>query len=362
MILEVEGTPYSFFTSATVTSRLDALCRTFRFSATREGGDALPFRGGEAVRVLAGDDVLLTGFIEQVNADYDASSHSITVSGRDKAGDVLDSTLGTISDFVPPLTMKRAVELVLSHLGADIAVVDDAAPAPFTKAADLLAPEPGQNAFEFLEALARKRRVLLTSNGEGNIVITRGSGTRSPGAVQNVQGADDNNVVSASVSYDLTGRFNEYVFVSNLNPLALQAAGITGVSTIANQKGQALDSAVRTSRRLSLVPESSLSGSNNKKRAEWEANVRKARSRVYSAVMQGLRPAAEFPVWQANTVVDIVDDFAGINGAMLINSVTYTFSEGGGTTTTLAMVATNAYTLELDEPKTEVLGAGFLPE
>jgi len=360
MILEVNGIPYTFFTSAAVDIRLDAFCRTFRFGATNTGEAALPFRGGEAVRVLDGDDVLVTGNIEQVNADYDDTGHSITVSGRDKAGDILDSTLEASGDFVPPLTMKRAVELIVKQLGVDVTVADDVRPAAFDKAGDLLAPEPGQNAFDFLESLGRKRRVFLTTDGEGRIHIIRGSTARSPGALQNILGADDNNVLSASVSYDLTGRYRSYKSLSGLNPLALQAAGVTSVEATVNQKGRAIDSAIRAGRQLTFIPESQLSSGVNSERASWEANVRKARSRVYSAVVQGFRPAPDSPPWQVNTVVDIVDDFAGINGAMLINSVSYNLDETSGSTTTLGLVATNSYTLALDEPQTETLGGGFL--
>jgi prophage tail gpP-like protein len=360
MTLEVNGVPYTYFTGATVEIRMDALCRTFRFSTSKVGTTPLPFNGGEPVRVFADDSLLLTGFIEQVDADYDANSHAVTVSGRDKTGDLLDSTLAAASDFTGTLSLKRIIELVIKQLGLSIDVIDYATPDPLAAPKDQVAPEPGQNAFEFIEALARKRRVFVTSDENGDINIIRASGTQSTGRILNYVDGQDNNVLSASVSYDLTGRFRDYKFVSSMNPLALAAAGTVAPDVVANQKGQAIDSAIRVGRQLALVPESSLSSGNNKERAEWEANIRKARSRVYSAVVRGFKPLTEGNPWLTNTLIEVVDDFAGISAPLLISAATFSYDNNRGSTTTLGMVASNSYTLELDEPKTEVLGAGLI--
>jgi prophage tail gpP-like protein len=361
MILEVNGVPYDFFTDAQVSIRLDALSRQFSFGATAVAGTLLPFRGGEACRVLDGDDVMLTGYIERLDVDYGTTRHTIAVSGRDKCGDVVDSALTATGDFQPPITLKRVIQKGLADIGARITVIDNAGTESFKKASDLVAPEPGQNAFEFIEALARKRQVLLTSNGDGDLVLTRAATTRSTGALQNKVGAEDNNIIASSSSYDGTGRFKTYTILAQPGPLPTFSAGDIGTGGT-NQSASFTDDGkdVRDGRQWASQPETAMVRTDALARAKWEANLRKARGRLYSATVQGFRTYPGGPLWEVNTVVPVVDDFAGIGGEMLISGVSFALDEQQGSTTTLTLVPTNAYTLQLNEPETDKVGDGFI--
>jgi len=359
MILEVNGVAYSDFTSISVNRRLDALCAQFSFEAVRIGNTPLPFKGGEACRILDEGDLILTGNIERLDVNYAVGSHNITLSGRDKTGDIVDSSLRAVGDFNPPITLKRCIQLAIRDIGASLSVIDRSGVESFQSAADMVAPEPGQGAFEFIEKLSRKRQVLLTSDGAANVVITRAASTRSTGALQNILGAADNNIVSGSISYDGTGRFRDYTFASSLNPIALIKAGVTDLVDIASQSGDVTDATIRRGRQLVLQSESSLSSGNNRERALWEADLRKARGRLYSVTVHGFR-TGDGDLWAVNTVVPVVDDFAGINGDMLINEVTFNYSVDQGSTTAITLVPPNAYTLELAEPQAQVLGDGLV--
>lgn len=352
--LEVNGAPYQLFTDASMEIRMDSLCRRFSFSATRTGTLPFPLKGGESCRVLVDGQVALTGHIEKIDVNYSESDHNISVQGRDRTADLLDSSLGAISSFSSHPTLKQAVELVVKHLGLNLGVYDNVGE-PRGNTTDLPAPEPGQNAFEFLEKLARTRQVFLTSDQYGNILITRATATaRAPKRLQNIVERNDNNILSASVSYDLTGRFYRYAVASSLNPLTIPDASVTP-DQIASQSHTVVDAEVRVGRQFMIAPKTSSSDSVNASRAAWEANVRKARSRVYSAVVDGF--TVDGKLWSVNELVEVEDDFAGIHGRMLINSVEYRFNDSGSLTT-LSMVNQNAYTLELNEPK-EQSGGNF---
>jgi len=355
-MLEVNGTPYTYFTDIGVNIRMDALCREFSFGTSLTAGNVLPFKGGEACRVIDSGDVVATGFIERVDINYSDTQHTISVSGRDKTGDFVDSTLGMKSDFLPPITLKRAIELAVANIGADIKVIDLVNPEAFKTAVDGLAPEPGEGAFSFVEKLAKKRKVLLASDGDGNIIITRAGTERSEGRIQNIVGADDNNVLSSSASYDTTARFYKYVFASALNVAALTKAGITVPAEIANQKGYSIDKSIRRSRQLTLQPDSALAAKDNTARAEWEANVRKARGRLYSCVVQGFREKEGGALWSVNKLVPIVDEFAGIEGDMRISAVAFSYDESGGSRTTLTCMPPEAFSLSLEKPVTDKVG------
>jgi prophage tail gpP-like protein len=360
MKLEVNGVAYENFTGAAAELRLDALSNTFSFEAASVEGAPLPFKGGEACRVLVDDEPVLTGSIELVTVDYDSTTHSIAMSGRDKTGDLLDSNISNLSDLRAPISLKAAVEKVIAHLGADLTVVDEATPALFNDAEDLGAPEPGENAFTFVEALARKRQVLLTSNSAGNVVITQSTPVDSGAVLQNIIGATDNNILTGSVSYDRTGRFNIYRFAAALNPVTLLSAGVTDLAELVDQSDGVTDAAIRQGRQLVLLSESPSSKTQNSKRATWEANIRRARGRVYSVTVLGYRHGGfTGPLWNINELVTVQDDFAGIDAQMLVNTVAFNFDESGRTTT-LSLVEKDAYTLALAEPiEVEKVGGTF---
>lgn len=356
--LEVDGVEYDHFTSASVEIRLDALSNTFSFTAVATGISKPPFKVGAACRVIVGDQTVMTGYIEIADGSYDAGSHSITYRGRDKTGDVVDSNISALSDFGTSISLKTVIEKVITHIGATgVSVIDRANPAKFNPAADLLAPEPGDNAFDFIEKLARKRQVILTSNADGNIVIEKTPGPVIDFALQNYIGASNNNILSASFSYDETGRYNVYKMTSGLNPLSL--TGSASTSDIVNQKSSIIDADIRAGRQLAFVPESSFSNSEGDKRARWESRIRRARGQLYSATVQGHKPYGLDELWQVNRVIAVIDDFADIRAGMLINSVVYNFDTSGGSTTNLSLVAENAYNLEIQEPITQKLGASF---
>lgn len=359
--LEVNGVEYANFTSASAEIRLDALSNTFSFGAVATQAAPLPFTGGESCKVLVDGEVVVTGSIEVVKVNYSGDEHTISIQGRDKTGDLLDSNLDAISDIRAPISLKGIIERVILEIGADISVVDEASPELFNAAEDTFAPEPGENAFDFIESIARKRQVLLTSNGDGNIVITASVGTPSTGAIQKVIGADGNNVTTGSVSYDTTGRFGIYKMSSQMGLISLNNAGDISIGEIVDQSGTAPDEEIQKSRpgrQLVLVAEGSFSSDQDKLRAQWEANIRKARGKVYAATVQGHRTQGG-DLWGINTLVPVEDDFAGISADMLVNTVAFTTDEESGDQTTLSLLVSNAYTLDLEEPKTEVIGLGL---
>ncbi len=365
MKLEVNGVQYDNFTAASCEIRLDALSNAFSFEAVAADGEPLPFKGGDSCRIIVNDIRVLTGSIEVIEVNYDANQHVIIVQGRDKTGDLLDSNIDTISDLRAPITLKEIIEKVIEKvIGLDIKVIEDVTTEPFNAAEDVAAPEPGENAFDFIEKYSRKRQVLLTSNGDGNIVITSGSTETSIGNIQHIIGANDNNVLSSSFTFDTTGRYNVYKFVSQLNPFSLNFAGDTSIKSVVDQSGQTFDPDVRIGRQLILIASTSSSDDQNELRAKWEANIRKARGLVYAVTVSGYRidPTDDnSDLWQINKLYQIVDDYLGKSEPMLCNSVTFTLDVQGGELTSLSFVDQKAYSLELSKPQTSKTAELVLP-
>jgi len=357
MKLEVGGKQYTNFVSAVCELRLDSLSSQFRFEAVAPKGQPLPFKGGEPCSVYIDDEKILTGHIEVVDVSYDANSYTITVSGRDKTGDLLDSTIDTIPDLSGDgLTLKRIIEAIIDSVGLDIKVIDQVNPEPFTWTEVIAAPEAGERAFDFIEKYSKMRQVLLSSDGNGDLVITSNSGVTANGAVQHIIGGDDNNVIKSQFSYDTTGRYNFYKVASGLNPLALNQAGDTDLASVVNQSGGVLDNDIKRKRTLVLISDTPYSDAPCYDRAKWEADIRRARGLAYSATVPMFRVGGHTGrLWQINRVYQIVDDYIGKIEQMLCNSVTFTFDADSGSNTDLGFVGREAYTLFLPpDPLAEI--------
>jgi prophage tail gpP-like protein len=207
----------------------------------------------------------------------------------------------------------------------------------------MAAAEFGQDVWDFIESLARKRQVLLSSNAFGNILITRASGKAINATLQNRIKDNANNVMSYSVSYDTTGVYNIYRASGQQNPIAINGTESRSNYTIAEQISAIRDPNVRFGRQFSITSESA--GSSLADRTKWEYNVRKARSQVYSATVDGFRNQTG-ALWKINQIVNVDDEYAGIKSRMLINSVQFTL-DADGRKTVLALVHKDSYTLTL---------------
>ena len=198
---------------------------------------------------------------------------------------------------------------------------------------------------------------MLTSDGNGNVVITRSSGETVNAFIHHERDDNANNVISYAVSRDQTGRFNFYQSISQLNMVPLNNAGDVSVDSIVSQGASrgVTDDQIRQGRQRILSAEAPASDAEVLTRAEWQKNIDRARGRVYSCVLHGHRDQRG-ELWALNTLPFVDDDFAAIHDRMLVNTVRFGFSLDEGKTTSLSLVEKNAYDLELDEPANEEEG------
>ncbi len=125
------------------------------------------------------------------------------------------------------------------------------------------------------------------------------------------------------------------------------------------QIGSAFDPDIRSSRRFTSIGSKAMTAADCKKRAEWEANIRKTKSFSYSCEVVGFRQNlneigslgfAANPLWKPNQLVYVVDENGGIDDELLIKSVNYTQDLNGGSVTKLELVDRLAYTRSIFEP------------
>lgn len=357
--IELGSARYSGFTAATVTRSIATLAGAFSIALTAQQGRPFPVKIGAAAKIFVDDTQVIEGFVETVDVDYDGETHTIEVSGRDRTADFIDSSVGVVAGLKPGVSLESLIRLTLDSMGlSEIEVISDVDLEPFDEFE--LAPEIDQTGAEFIEPFTRARTVLATTDGVGNIVLTRAGTGSAPGTIRQKIGAKDNTVLAASLALGTTERFATYtvksqeVFSSETEGLDLDAA----IDVV----GTATDSEIRATRRKTIEAEENLITTEEvTDRAKWEANIARAQGTRAEFVVHGY--AVNNILWAPNQRVAVDDDFLDITSTMLIETVTYNLSLAGGSTTRIVCVPPDSYLASAERDavlaRTEILGEDF---
>ena len=358
--LQLGGERYSGFTSASVTRSVATLAGNFSIALTAQQGRSFPVKLGSAAKIFVDGSQVIEGFVETIDVDYDVESHTIQVGGRDRTADFIDSSVGVVTGILRGLSLEALVRRTLDGMGlSDIEVISEAFAGPFD--AFELEPMFDQTGAEFIEPFTRARAILATTDGQGNIVLTRAGSDTAPGAIRNKIGGKDNTVLSGSLSLDETERFAAYT-VKSEDVFSREKEGDFDIAAGTDISSTVTDSEIRSERRIAFEAEENLTTIQEANdRAVWESNIRRAQSKRAEFVVQGY--SVNGALWVPNQRVAVDDDFLDITSEMLIESVTYALSLSGGSTTSLVCVPPDSYQLAAERDavsaRLEVLGGDF---
>jgi len=360
--IEFDGQRFTGFTEAKVSRSVEAVSGSF--SVTVKGGqEGQPFKRGGAVKFFVDNELFLTGFIEQMTVTYNAFDHLTRLSGRSKTADLIDSHVDGNIELNPSaddgFTLTQLAEQVIKNIGLDITVIVNKELAQNLKPFKGDSPASGEVAargFDIIEQYARKRQVFLTTDGNGNLVFVRGNQGNQGATLTHVIPPKDtsgNNILDGEINIDDSERFNKYIFHSQGNPTFFAKNDIRKENKeIAEVKNDVLDPEIRKSRTLQIQAENSTDADELKDRAQWEADIRKSRSLVYTYRVVG--HSGGVGIYKPNRIIRVIDDFAFENDTeLLIKDVIFEVSNDGGNTTSLNLVRKNAFTLIVEEPQKE---------
>jgi len=358
--LQVNGDNYVDFKSAEYTASMLDFTNEATFQVGLKDFEQPPFFPGDDAKVLVDGEVVMTGYIYDAQVEYEANkgsgNHVLTYLVRDYTADFADSDIDNLNDLANSLSLADIIREVISHVGASNIEVSDEVDGleDFDPKADGIAPELGENCFDYCDRLAKKRQVLITTNAEGNISLTRNSGVRYKGKIQN--SFDDeagNNIISGNYTFTFEGVYNRYVVRSSLGTASARSpfadAGADSNSQVSDQFGEFIDDTVRTGRQKVIVAEEASKSADNSVRAKWEADFGRTKNRQYTIVVRDHSLQGE--VYQPNRIVQVYDDDAGVNDFLLIESVRCYESPDDGRRTELVLVDKESFSLTVSEPQ-----------
>jgi len=254
-------------------------------------------------------ETVITGYVDDVSADYDATNHTLTVVGRSKTGDLVDCS-GEKIDY-PNLDLVAIAKKECAPFGINVVVECDVGEA-FKKATR----DVGETHYEFLAKLASYRAVHLTSNPSGDLVITRASKERLGTSL--ILGE---NILGATSTRSKRERYRTYI-------VSGQQSGndtLNGTAA-AHVSGKAIDKNIRKARTIVIVPDD-LTLNDAKVIAENDRNVRFGESQAKTYTVNGWKH--DDGLWVPNKLVPVIDAYNELNADLLLVHTTLTINEDG---------------------------------
>jgi len=315
VILTVNNRQYAGWTRVNITLGMEQLSGAFSVGYTEkwpEQTEPWPIQKGDAVSVAIDSHVLITGFVDDASVDFDATDHTLEITGRDAACDLVDCSV----DSKPGHWENRTVTQIITDLCKSYGLSVTAK----TSVAEPLknfGVQEGEMVFDAIDRACRYRGILPMSNGLGGIWLVKPETVRVPVALE--QGK---NIKAGRFVDSMREQFSLYTVkgcdVGKDDSTPPQNCGPSATAT---------DSTVKRYRPLVLIAENPCDTSELKKRAIWEAAVRRGRSNRIGITVQGWT----YPggIWRPNMLVPVKSSALKTDRDKLIVSVNFSRDERG---------------------------------
>lgn len=328
--LVVNGDEYRGWKSVAVARGIEQGPWSFELTVAPELDDNL-YAGiemGSPAEVYVDDEKIFTGYIDETPVNYTSRDYTINVVGRSKIGDLVDCS-STSKKYPAGLSLQAIAETECKPYGISVTIdqtAQDAARQAFTVTHGR---DSGQSPWDFLEKLARIRAVLLISNADGGLTITR-TGT-SMADVQLVLGK---NIKACQGQRSSRSLFSRYEVISQQPNLQ------SDDMAIGSQNGAYI--VVGDSRRYRPCLTESAGPADRAgclEQAKWQSNVNRGRSCPIVYTVQGWRQTLGGRLWMPNELIDVTDKRLKLDAKQfLITEPRLMLTKDGGRETQLTLM------------------------
>lgn len=341
--LFVDGRRYTGWKSIRVTRSIESIAGSFALEAAArwDGREApWPIVEEDPCRVEIGrfsisgfefGEPVIDGYIDKRSMSASAEARSLSYSGRDRAGALVDCSAVLFGGW-----SRTKVDVVglIREIAQPFGITVSVQPGLTFPQIPKVTVEQGDTAFDAIRRVAGVDGVLIISDGAGGILVTRSGTERAAPLVER------ENILSASIEYDATDRFRAYIISSQTPGTDDTFGDATRVMTGARDLG------VRREHRVQILrPDHALDEASARMYGDWQARLRAARAARATVTVVGWRQP-NGKLWTVNQLTRVrAPSLIGIDTDMLISQVEYSKSDQG-TLTQLSLVRPDAFTPE----------------
>lgn len=308
---------------------LDASMRALAASLTLSVRDpAITIGVQAAVEVYVEGERYFAGFVDRVDASFDNNSSRRTIHCRSLAGDLADCAAAYAPGEWRGKNLGDLARLLAAPFEIPVHVTDAGESFPIVTIA------PGDLIADVLARYARIAGRVILPTSDGGIEVT--SASRTPSGRYARQGV---NVLAADGSVDVSQRFSRYEVLgqANADPWSEDVVAETEIY------GSATDAGVRRYRPWAVASNAADQPAFAEKRAEWESRIRVAEAVTCSVTLHGW--VQDGRLWRPNELIKVELPALGINGLMLVESVTLILGRFGRETV-LQLTTPDAFNAE----------------
>jgi prophage tail gpP-like protein len=357
LTLTVAGLVLSRWTSVQCGRNLRDIAGSFTVQYRDSGREALAFApdldpmprfprilAGQACTVAIDGTMVLNGFIDEVDTDWEGDQLSCTITGRDKTGDLVDSAASPNGPVEwRNLNVLQIAQTICKPFGITAAAdVDVGGTFP------LFGIDADEVALSAIEKAARQQALLVVSDGVGGLLLTRGGNTRAPAPLirpGNIQrGGGKSSWAQRYSGYYVKGQTNRSVARKHQVPLMTQATDPTSglsfpieTSTTATKTesvsaimtGHAIDPEITRYRPSVRMVKTQSGAATVQQQAEWGLRIAKGMGETLSYKVLDWRAGPDNALWLPNALSRVTDPYEAIDKDMLISGLTYHYDETG---------------------------------
>jgi prophage tail gpP-like protein len=322
-----DGILYTGWTEASVTAGMPIGARTFQLRVTEIVLGEWHFPPNTLIEVVAGSDLLVDGVVEDYYPSVDEISHTVELRGRGRGLDFIDSSVSHQTGQFENMSIAAIAQALALPFGVTMRVAGSAADIA-AEVIERFNVRRGSTAWAEMMRLLPQRGVTMMGAPDGAIVLTRANPEHHTGGL--IQGK---NITGMQAQISARDKFSNYVVIGQ---------GSLGVDDTLEYMGQATDGSVPRFRLKEIIDQAETDNAHVQTRALWEQARAFGNGARANIIVPGFRDEAG-KLWDPGNYVFVLAPLIKIEQDMIIEQVQFKQDVESGTTTTLTVVAPEAY-------------------
>ncbi|GCE89693.1 bacteriophage tail protein GpP Mu-like [Komagataeibacter diospyri] len=318
--LVVGGRSYSGWTEQRVSCGVEHMPRDFEVVATDRSPldpSSIAVQPGADMRILLGDDPVITGYVDRVRLKVSGSAHQMFITGRGQGQDLVDCSaiLPGMAIGGSELQADGIIRPLAATFGIDVTVQGDIS---LKGAVPQFNINLGETPWDIIDRVSRWAGILCYEGADGNIVLSRvGQHAMASGVVEGV------NLEDADATFSMDGRFSDYIaFVQSVDQFS--QIGTQG------DVGHVQDTTVPRYRPRAIISEQTQNGQPiAMQRLNWEKARRIGQSQAVEVMVDCWRDSSGM-LWTPNYLLPVhIPSLKIVNQTLVIGEVEFSRGEDG---------------------------------
>lgn len=347
--LFISGKIFSGWAGVSVRRSLEHLAGSFSMELMLPG-QPVPdgIDPGQPLKLQINGVTVITGYLDTVKHKLTATSNKITVTGRDKTGDLVDCSAVFKGSQWHNRTLEQIARDLCQPFG--IAVYWQVSDATAAKPFATFTLQLSETVSDALTRAARHRGVLVTSNADGDLVFTQ-AGNQQTDTLELGK-----NLLDADFTDDWRNRYSEYL-VKGHGGGGGHKGDAKMAALLAAPKGMTDDKTVNRYRPKVILADHKITADGAKQRAIREERRAVAKSERFVAGVKGWF-RENGALWDVNLLTRVIAPRVNVDRRdLLICQVEFTLNAKEGEVTRLTLAPRDGFIVPA-EPDSSGTGAG----